>query len=203
MVVRPGSTGEDRQRCGRGGLGDHPDAAVDDGVLSEPLGGEAGVVPRRPARPSSGRNGDQRPRAAVLGLGRGDAPPAEGPSPVEHGLSPRSRAGRFPDTRRTLLRVMAGVCGPSARWRISTDCFSQGLAFAARLPVSRAYSSSSTPRSAFHSGASKSSASSGSFSAVSDTVCPRTDTPAWCTVSALPETRGCQLASGRPSWMRR
>lgn len=59
------------------------------------------------------------------------------------------------------------------------------------------------PRSTIHSGASKSRASSGSARASSEIVCPRTETPAVCTVSGSPETSGCQAASGRPSCSRR
>jgi hypothetical protein len=70
MVGRALAVLEHRQRRGGGGLGDHPHAAIGDGVLGEAFAGQGGVVARRPLRPTAGGQGDQAGGAGVLALGR-------------------------------------------------------------------------------------------------------------------------------------
>ncbi|MNI43771.1 hypothetical protein D3C73_981120 [compost metagenome] len=82
MIRRPNASDHHHQGRRRRRLGDHPHAAIGHGVLAKALGGQMGIIPRRPPRPARPRQGDQRPRPAVLALGRSHAPPTERSSPI-------------------------------------------------------------------------------------------------------------------------
>jgi hypothetical protein len=71
MIVGPLAIDEHGKRRGGGGLGDHADAAIGDGVLGEPFRREGAVVAGRPLRPTAGGQGDQPRGARVFALWRG------------------------------------------------------------------------------------------------------------------------------------